>query len=262
VTSAVSRAPTATGSAALTPASALANRRWTKHLHPYPHYTAENVFKPAVYKAFASAFREEARRRQYMDKHDTYGVTLTRGLEGPLSFFASRGWREMIVRLLGIPATRHLNIGLHHHEPGSENGFVHNDLNPGWFVDYESADGTVLAQPDLCSYTSGETTGAGVTARQTIRAAALLFYLANPPWTPGDGGETGIYRCGSDAPERPLSAVPPVNNSILLFECTPWSFHGFIRNRRAERNSLVMWWHREPSDVARRWGADAVVDYR
>jgi len=247
----------------LRPASVLANRRWVKNVFPYTYYTASNVFTPRIYQMFESAFREHTNgRQQYMDKHDTYGVTLTRGVDGPLGFFASRGWYRMIARLVGIKATPHLNIGLHHHEPGSENGFVHNDLNPGWFVDYESDQGTVLAQPDLCSYTTGEATKAEIKPRRTIRAAALLFYVANPPWTPGDGGETGIYRQGSDDPERPLEAVPPINNSILLFECTPWSFHSFIQNRRTARNSLVMWWHREPAEVVRRWGADSIIDYR
>ena len=253
----------ANGKSRPAPADVIANRRWTKHLHPFPHYTAQNVFSRSAYESFVAAFLELTRgRARYVAKHDTHGVTLAAGLDGPLAFFASRGWRTAIADLLGIDATPHLNIGLHHHEPGSADGFPHNDLNPGWFVDYDGDDGSVLAQPEVCSYTSGQILRAGATPRQYVRAAAFLLYLANPPWTEGDGGETGLYRYGSEDAQHPVAAVPPINNSMLLFECTPYSYHGFIGNRRTERNSLVMWWHRERREVVNRWGADVIIEYR
>ena len=33
-----------------------------------------------------------------------------------------------------------------------------------------------------------------MSARETIRAVSVLFYLANPEWEPGDGGETALFR--------------------------------------------------------------------
>ena len=232
-------------------------------MRPFPHCTARNVFVPRVYAAFEAAFLPLLQdRHQYLAKHDTHGTTLTRDVRGPLKFFASRPWHDLLAALFGIPATGHVNIGLHHHEPRSASGFPHNDVNPGWFVDYPSEDGIVMAQPELCSYTSGQPLERGVVPRETVRAAVLIFYLANPPWRPGDGGETGLYEAASDDPERPCASVPPVNNSLLAFECQPYSFHGFMSNRRAVRNSLVMWLHREKADAVRRWGHDAIVPYR
>jgi len=97
---------------------------------------------------------------------------------------------------------------------------------------------------------------------ETIRAVAAIFYLDNPPWSPGDGGTTGLYRNASDPVDQPAAVVPPLNNSMLAFECTPFSYHGFVSNRRHPRNSVVLWLHRSRQDVVRRWGEHAIVGYK
>jgi hypothetical protein len=169
----------------------------------------------------------------------------------------------MLARLFGVPATGDVNIGLHHHEPGSANGFPHNDLNPGWFPRDEDANGNGirLARPDLVEYTTGDVRRPGIVARETVRAVACLIYLNNPPWSRGDGGSTGLYRAPSDPPNSPVAAVAPVNNSLLAFECTPHSYHGFLTNRVHPRDTIVMWLHRERQDAVQRWGQDAIVRY-
>jgi Rps23 Pro-64 3,4-dihydroxylase Tpa1-like proline 4-hydroxylase len=89
----------------------------------------------------------------------------------------------------------------------------------------------------------------------------MLFYLSNPPWRRGGGGSTGLYRSGDDDIRRPVASVPPLNNSMLLFECTPQSFHGFISNVRTPRNSIVMWLHQTKAQVGQLWGEGAIVPY-
>jgi hypothetical protein len=179
-----------------------------------------------------------------------------------LAFFTSRAWHDLLAELFGIRATGHVNVGLHHHAAGSDNGFPHNDLNPGWFVDYQSKSGIILAQPNHCSYTDGRALQPDVVPRALVRAAALIFYIANPEWHSSDGGDTGLYEEASNDPKRPVVVIPPINNSLVGFECTPYSFHGFIRNVRTVRNSLVMWLHQEEEDVIRRWGPGVIVNYR
>jgi len=243
--------------------SILLNRNWIWSRHPFPHVSATDVFTADAYRAFEQAFfTMSARMSSYLPQHDTHGTTITPGARGPLTFFASRAWHDLLAGLLGIRSTGHVNLGLHHHRPGSANGFPHNDLNPGWFVDYRSESGIVLAQPDVCSYTTGEAHVTDTAPRRVIRACALIFYIANPRWRCGDGGETGLYKRATDEPAQPYCSIPPINNSLLAFECTPYSFHGFIRNARSQRNSLIMWLHREESEVTRRWGGDAIVNYR
>ena len=50
-----------------------------------------------------------------------------------------------------------------------------------------------------------------------------------------------------------------MNNSLVLFECTPFSWHGYLGNRAKPRNSVVMWLHRPKADVVARWGEPSIV---
>ncbi|HXY91863.1 MAG TPA: 2OG-Fe(II) oxygenase, partial [Acidimicrobiia bacterium] len=183
--------------------------------------------------------------------------TVTKVDTGPLALFHSRAWHDLIADIMGVDATGDVNISLHHHAPGSASGEVHNDLNPGWFVDNGGVDDISVADPALCGYWFGE--NARGPAYERIRAVAVLLYLANPEWRPGDGGETGLYAAATDPVDRPAAAIPPRNNSLLAFECTPASYHSFLTNRRVRRMSLIMWLHRPKDHVIRRWGEDSIV---
>ena len=241
----------------------LANRRWWWRRRPFPHVTARDVFDAPTYDQIEQAFRDmlKAQASGYLSGHDIHGRTLGPEDSGPLALFASHEWHDMLARLLGVEATGDVNCGLHHHEVGSADGFPHNDLNPGWFADYPTDDGIRLARPDLCSYTTGKPVRSGVQPRETVRAAAVLFYVDNPPWSPGEGGNTGLYSSAADPPDRPQAAVPPINNSLLAFQCTPFSYHGFISNRVSPRNSIVMWLHQPKAHAVARWGAESIVQY-
>ena len=95
----------------------------------------------------------------------------------------------------------------------------------------------------------------------TIRGVAIIYYLNNLAWAPGDRGETGLYRAAQDPIEHPVVEVPPSNNSLLAFECTPHSFHTFRGNNRYARNSVIVWIHRQKSTVLGRWGDAAIVPW-
>ena len=245
-------------------AAALANRRWWHRSQPFPHVVAHDVLRRPVYDDVTRAFRELlGNGGGYLAGHDIHGCTLTADYRGPLQIFVSRPWHDMLAGVAGVETTGDVNCGLHHHEVGSASGFPHNDLNPGWFAGPPAEDGIRLAQSALCDYTTGELLTPGdQPARETVRAVAAIFYLDNPPWAAGDGGATGLYRNASDPPDCPVAVVPPVSNSMLIFECTPFSYHGFITNRRHPRNSVVLWLHRPRPDVIRLWGEEAIVDYQ
>ena len=240
----------------------LNHRRWWRHTAPFPHVRAVNVFRPDVYTALEEAFLSwlaETGGGTALAHHDLAGATLTESFEGPLRLFASAGWRRLVARATGADVSQYVNVGLHHHRPWGDPGFPHNDLNPGWFAE----DGTrevVLADPDV-AYTTGRSTNGTARPVEQVRAVALLFYLANPVWQPEHGGCTGLYRSDRDDPGDPLDVVPPHNNSLLAFECTPWSFHGFVSGGPVPRNSLVQWFHRSPEQVRERWGDGVVTGY-
>jgi hypothetical protein len=231
---------------------------------------AQNVFKSGLYGQMAAQFQSmldkgvsdnpaQDRFARTIKGYDAYAMSFTSSLDGPLAFFVSRPWHDMLARFLGIEATGDINGGFHHHEPGSGSGRPHNDLNPGWFVDAPRHDGINVSSYEICDYHTGKAASADAKRRETVRAAALLFYLNNPPWSPGDGGETGLYLDPNQPIDEPTARAAPVNNSLLLFECTPHSYHAFLRNHRSGRNSLIMWLHRTKAEVETRWGNRAIV---
>jgi hypothetical protein len=242
----------------------LNHRRWWWHRQPFPHVRALNVFKPEMYAELNQAFlhwqAESGGGRELAD-HDLQGTTLTARNDGPLTLFTSRGWHDLLARLFDVKATGHVNVGLHHHRPGGDPGFPHTDVNPAWFPADEVGDGVLLADPARVEYTTGKVHDPSTSAVQVVRAVAVLFYLANPPWEPEHRGETGLFRDTADEPEDAVDRVPPHSNSLLAFECTPASLHGFCGGGSASRNSIVHWLHRERQDAVRRWGAAAIVDY-
>jgi Rps23 Pro-64 3,4-dihydroxylase Tpa1-like proline 4-hydroxylase len=118
-----------------------------------------------------------------------------------------------------------------------------------------------MSDPRVVAYAGGDALVPDVTPAHAVRAIAVLYFLHNGPWRPGDGGEMGLYASTSDPIDQPAVAVPPVDNSIVLFECTPHSLHGFIHNRRVPRSSMIMWVHRPRPDVVAQWSARSIVEW-
>ncbi len=236
----------------------LANRRWVRHLDPFPYIVATDVFVPEVAEEVADAVRktvEEGRGMSHFGWYDAFGWTFPTDLEGPLTLFTSRGWHDLVAAAAGVEVTAHVSGGIHNHAVGSKSGFVHHDLNPVYFPVTGKDKGDVqVTNPKLVDYMSGEVHRSGVQARKVVRAISLLYYTANEPWHPGDGGETGLYRSSADPVEEAAVRVPPINNSLVMFECTPNSFHTFLSNTRTVRNSVIMWLHRDYEEAAGRWG--------
>ena len=253
-------------------AEVLANRRWLWRRDPFPHVLAHDVFRESVSQALTRTFGEilargvsesfQPERFSRVTGYDAYSYPFSSGLDGQASLFLSREWHDVIARLWGVPATGDIRGSFHHHRPGSANGSVHNDFNPGWFAAPQDGQGVNVADHNLCSYYNGKPVRQGVSTRERVRAVAVIYYLNNPSWNPADGGETGLYRMSSDPVDQPAIAIPPRNNSMLQFECTPYSFHSFLANRRQPRNSLIMWLHRPKDDAVRRWGEQAIAYWR
>jgi hypothetical protein len=232
---------------------------------------AEDVLKPAVMEALADAFAA-ALARPFSDTpapdrfcritgYDGYSLPLTQATAPPFNFFISRAWHDVLAEVAGVQAVGAVRAALHHHRPGGAAGAVHNDLNPGWFAGgAANPAGVVVSDPDVCNYHHGRPARPSARPRRYVRAVAMIYYLANPSWEAGDGGETGLYRRDSDGELKLAAVTPPLNNSLLLFECTPVSFHAFQANRNA-RNSVILWLHRQADEAERRWGAREIVEW-
>jgi hypothetical protein len=214
----------------------LANRRWLRGKDPFPHYVALDVLTPELYEPMEQEFKglvaegldeepgSERRFSRNLAGYDAYGLAFWPAYTGAFDLFLDASWREMLASLFEVETTDHVEVGLHHHPPGTGAGSIHHDLAPsGHEVD-----------PDA-----------------PVRAVAMIFYVANPPYR--GGGETGLYRTEDQGLTAPSVAVPPENNSILVFECTPHSLHAFLANTR-ERNSVHLWLHQSRANAAARWG--------
>jgi LPS sulfotransferase NodH len=241
--------------------SVLSSRRWMRCESPFPHVYALDVFETKTYQAISDQFEgllSGGHFSRSIPGYDVTAYTITAHTSGPLSIFTSRAWHDMLARMFGVNATMELNVALHHHAIGSQSGSPHNDLNPGWFADKRRPDGIVVQDPaDHCDYRYGSE-DPGIRTVERIRAIAVIMYMANPV-TGYRGGETGLYRSTSDEVDKPASAIPPRNNSLVAFECTPYSFHGFIHNPRTVRNCLVMWLHRDKAEAVCRFGDSSIV---
>ncbi|WP_433196889.1 2OG-Fe(II) oxygenase family protein [Nocardia sp. CA-107356] len=245
-------------------AELFAHRRWIRRVDPFPHVYARDVFVPEFYLRLTDELARVRRERpeafgSVAVDYGAVGAQLAELRDGPLALFLSREWHDLIARIAGVATTGDVEGSVHHHPPGSPQGWPHNDLNPAWFKDPAPGldeVGTVTPEVDL-------KTGARtpeVFARETVRAVAVLFYFGNPDWRPGDGGETALY-AQLGANPVPALTIPPMDNSLLLFECTPRSWHGFIGGNTVARNCVVMWLHRPKEDVVRRWGGNSIAQW-
>jgi hypothetical protein len=244
----------------------LHNRRWVRRSTPFPHVVASDVFVPEFYAELEGHYRallaEDGAFERNMAGYDASAANLAAHADGPLGIFVSREWHDLVAGVAGVGASGDVHATVHHHDTGSASGWPHNDLNPGWFPGSPPGPGELRLSwpaPDL-RYATGPTRD-GVEAHETIRAVSVLFYLANGPWRPGDGGETALYASSADAARTgPATTVAPMDNSLILFECTPFTWHTFLTNRVRPRESLVMWLHRSKQAAVERWG-DASIAY-
>lgn len=241
--------------------STLGNRRWVYRETPFSHVRVSSVFTPEAYYQMVDQFHEMFDGGQFakdIPGYDVDAAAITSENSGAFSVFTSRLWNDLWARIFSVEVTGDLNVTLHHHRIGSASGVPHNDLNPGWVVPENRPDGISVHDPQTCDYKFG-TSENGIAGVERVRAIALIYYLANPPYRPGQGGATGLYRAHTDPVDRPSVAIAPENNSLVAFACTPFSYHSFITNDSVERNCLVMWLHQTIEEVERKWGAESIV---
>jgi hypothetical protein len=250
----------------------LANREWLRRSSPFLHVAARDVFTAEFYAALAAQLRailarglsetpEPVRFSRNIRGYDCYGIGFDLGIREPLAVFLSLEWRDLLNGIFDIAPTPYLFAGSHHHVPGSGNGFVHNDFNPVWFRQ-SSAGETRIPDNTLCSYKTGEGSLSSSEKIEVVRGAVVLYFLLNDGWTQGDGGELGLFASGQSPVGEPAALCPPVNNSLVAFECTPRSFHAFLKNTRIPRTSIIMWTHRPMIDALSRWGEDRLERWR
>ena len=237
-----------------------------EHRRPFRHFRAQNVFPDDVYQALASRFSEILRQSsagvpgayqlaQSSPNYDARILGVDDALARLFSPLFSMEAIQQIHGLMDFPFIPIVDGALHSSPVGSRTGWIHTDFCAAWFDHSIPPAGPFLyPRRDRCEYFSGELKTPGAAPRKYARAAALLFYLCNDGWRPGDGGETGLYGSQVLSSRSAVEFVPPLDNSLLLFECSPHSYHRFIHNPGRVRNSIILWIHATPELMQAKWG--------
>lgn len=251
------------------PDEAINQGSWTRNDTPFVHYTRTNIFQPRYLREMEAQFEEwlhggvavDGARVKFAQKiqgYETLTLRLFAGVDGALSILLGWVWHDMLAELCDIQSTGDVLAALHVNPPGTPCGSPHTDLCSGWFPRpaRDNARPNMWSAHETDSY-MGSTHAARMHAEQTVRAATMILYLNNGPWRPGDGGETGLYCAGVSDPLQYVKKLAPIDNSAVVFECSPQSNHAFLQTAK-RRCSVVLWLHRRLQDGVSRWGAEAI----
>lgn len=250
----------------------LENRKWLRHEWPFTYISAKDVFKSDYYYALTAQVKEildrglsevpdRGRFSRNMSGYDSYGIGFSKSTQGPLAVFLSSSWRDTISNLFGIGITPYIFAGSHHHTIDSADGFIHNDFNPSWFPHADNQD-IQIPNNEICSYKTGAGPLRDSEKVQVVRGVAVLFFLLNDGWQQEDGGEIGLFTSSQSKVTEPALCCPPINNSLVAFECTPHSFHSFLKNKRISRTSIIMWVHRPIEEAVQKFGKDNLEQWK
>jgi hypothetical protein len=236
---------------------------WCVHERPFRHIRAERVFRKETYQKLEKSFlgiRDDPRGsaggeagfRRSSGAYDALIFPMSRNSALEFAPFFERRWIDFLANLLSLPALEQIDGALHHIPINSRSGWIHNDFCSGWFNARHTGD-IVFPDRGNVDYFTGTSKSAEAKPKEFVRAATMIFYLQNDEWKEGCGGETGLYAC-SRAGRGEVSVVPPVSNSLLLFDCNPHSYHSLLGNPGCPRNSIILWLHSSLENAQSRWG--------
>jgi hypothetical protein len=239
--------------------------RFTVSSYPYNHLIVEDCFDEATQYGLAAACNDLVRLGKPIGKVGEHGDLIYDALnyapaveqirQLPISVFASAALKNLIVDVFDIALDENFMLGVHRHEPPSRDGWSHTDFAIVSFPDSPPNFGgqRLYSTSSGCNY-SDDSKHRQPESLKTARSVACLYFTANEPWSPGMGGETGIYLPDGTTL---VAAVPPKNNLLLAFEISPLSFHGYRGSATMQRNSFIWWYHSAPGYLLARH-ADAV----
>jgi 2OG-Fe(II) oxygenase superfamily len=242
--------------------------QWTAYRCPFFHVRATNVFAPHTYNRLSAEFAGVLGRStdgttsspkmvKSQPAYDALILAMNAQLSGCFAPLFGREWICRLGQLLKLPVTSLIDGALHHVPQGSRSGWLHTDLCSAWFDALAAVEGDVtFADGSRCDYFTGARRTTTAEPKEFVRAATMIYYLNNDDWRQGDGGETGLYST-SRSDLGPTKFIAPQNNSLILFECSPHSFHRLLGNPGCSRNSIVLWLHATLEFAEARWG-DAI----
>ena len=240
--------------------------QWWECSLPFRHFSATDVLDSESYNELCHQFslilettagkrKGEYKMRRAQGNNDCLVLGLTDKLATAFSPFFTETWLRSLAELLDLKFLPRVEGALHSNPKASRTGWIHTDCCSAWFDESNSTTETLMLPPrGRCSYFTGQAKVPEANPKEYIRAATMIFYLCNDGWEQGDGGETATYSTDRETEDTMVKLIPPLNNSLFLFECTPHSYHRFITNPGRTRNSVILWLHSSVSDAEARWG--------
>lgn len=217
--------------------------------YPFNHIIIKNLLKDDIYNSLCENFESYIIKTKKFGKiGDTnlfYDAKIYEMKEedckNGYEFFVSLFWQSCISFLFQKQFNQHIAYTLHEHEPNTKDGYPHLDLSICSVIEDHNkqikltgdclyADDSKLRQP----YT-----------KKIVRSVAGLYYFNNKTNGNDDlGGGTAIY---NDYNTQNINKIiPPINNSMFLFEIGSKSFHGFKKSK-FKRSAIVQWFHEDLS---------------
>lgn len=239
---------------------------WWGYSSPFRHWRVTGVLDAAAYRRVSASFNSilettagqrqgPYRLAQSTANYDALMLAVNADIALAFAPFFSEAWIRSLHRFLSIPELGRIDGALHSSPKGSRTGWIHSDLCSGWFnEDPSSTDWMLFADRSHCDYFTGRRKTRLANPKEYVRAATMIYYLCNDDWKPGDGGETALYSASRQCERTSRELVPPINNTLLLFECSPHSYHRFLRNPGCTRNSIIFWLHTDVRHAQSRWG--------
>ncbi len=246
----------------------LTNNQWSVKNYPFKYINETDVFTSEFYSALNTCYVEfmlssfnklkRIKNSNQFFPNGTYVFGLNSLVPEPFKVFFSAEWYSHIISFFPSTYTLDVNIAAHCRVKENTDTWIHNDLNPGWFP-IEDSGSIIIADNSKCDYKTGKTFQDNIQVKKTVRSLAIIFYLNNPPTSEMEGGGTGLYLNLTQEIDNPTVTILPENNSILIFPCSPKSYHAFIPNVSHQRCAIVMWLHSPWDYIVSKFGENNIV---
>lgn len=232
-------------------------RKVTVNNNPFRYCVIENLFTEKVYEHICKdvqsikdrglsnspstdMFRPFKYVTGYLEKYGGYFYSPKFGESKYLDIFFSVNWNLFIENLIETYTNFFVSTTIHYHDHENKNGWAHNDYQKVYFNKENILSNGMIYQKDT----------KGSLSEATMRAIAVIYYFDNDDWSPGDGGETALYK---DPSLSEVVKIAPLSNSMLAFEISPASYHAFLGNKKP-RNAIVQWFHGDIEDFYTEYG--------
>jgi 2OG-Fe(II) oxygenase superfamily len=162
-------------------------------------------------------------------------------------YFFSLRYFEMLRKFLKAPISNDTILMYHHHDENKEDNYIHNDYLGGFFME-DSLQNDINPWYFQCTHSAPPQSENK--SRKMMRSAAAIYYL-NENWDEKQRGETGLF--WKNDPRFLAKKIAPLNNRLLVFEVTPFSWHNFMKNNMPSRNSIAQWFFISENDANKRF---------